>query len=92
MTPDDYADQAARMLSEAIDGEVGELVPEYMASMFYATTAMLLSASNQAASYSDKECAAYAKYHRHGNWFELTHTEDEHGNLIVWINGERHDG
>ena len=87
MTPDDYAEMAARALSQ---GRRLEGVGFHgSAHRLYESAVMLLSASNE---HSDSgrlhACERVEEQARVGRWFALT--QDADGN--IYIDGERRDG
>lgn len=91
MTPADYAEQAARMLSEAVwaDGQ-GEVVCD----LCYESAAMLVNATNDADGLWGRWSQSKAFDDRAMSprgWCTLTHDEDENGNLRVYIDGRLRD-
>lgn len=88
MTPADYEEAAARMLSEAIAHEGGYILGMDAIEVLYESAALLVSASNDLLHYGIAARATYERDNRIGTWFELT--QDDDGN--IYIDGERRDG
>mgnify|MGYP000973868856 CR=1 FL=1 len=88
MTPADYEEAAARMLSEAIAHEGGYILGMDAIGMLYESAAALVNASNEHwESWVSHRNALVDFRAKRGHWFELT--QDDDGN--IYINGERRD-